>query len=428
MSSSSEGPGGGGIVVTGLGAVCPLGLDAPSFWRRLAAGESGIADIEKIDTSGLRNARGGEVRGFDWSPYGDEGDCDEATAFAYAAAHEALADAALGIGDLNGCGLILGTNFGGAASWEGAADMMRDTEEDEAGGTQVLAPGAAQVLARAPGRVDRELFEQFSPEGALDFLCEGLHLGGPRLALSNACSSGTHAIGLALDWLRLGRCERVLCGGYDGLGISTMAGLSILRTISPDECRPFDLKRSGTLFGEGAGVLLLETWEAAQRRDAKTYALALGYAVNNNAHHLTAPDKGGRGLEMAMRGALRDAKIGADEIDYINAHGTGTQYNDVAETQAIKQVLGERAHAVPVSSIKGATSHTMGAAGALEAIACVLAMQHQTLPPTLNYTTPDPACDLDYVPNVARAARVQTVLSNSSGIGGNNASLVLRVI
>ncbi len=403
------------VVVTGLGCVCPLGLDAPSFWSALSRGHSGIATIEKIDTRGLRNARGGEVKGFDWSLYGDEGDCDEATAFAFAALSEAIADAHLSVQELQSCGLILGTNFGGAASWEAAAEMMREA-------------GDASTWGSTNALVDAETFRQFSPEGGLDFVARSLGIGGRRLALSNACSSGAHALGIAMDWLRLGRCERVLCGGYDGLGLSTLAGLSILRTIAPEECRPFDLKRNGTLFGEGAAVVLLETWESAQRRDAKTYCQALGYAVNNNAYHLTAPDKGGRGLEMAMRGALKDACIGAEEVDYINAHGTGTQYNDLAETQAIKQVLGERAKAVPVSSIKAATSHTMGAAGALEAIACVLAMQDQLLPPTLNLSTPDPQCDLDYVPNQARSARVETVLSNSSGIGGNNTSLVLRVV
>ena len=412
MNSSSQALRSRSVVVTGLGCVSPLGLDAPSFWRALSQAQSGIAPLEKIDTSGLRNPNGGEVRGFDWSVYGDEGDCDEATAFAFAALSEAIADAHLSLSDLQNCGLILGTNFGGAASWEAAAEMMRDD------------PGVASTC----GAVDAETFRQFSPEGALDFVADRLGIGGRRLALSNACSSGTHALGIAMDWLRLGRCERVLCGGYDGLGLSTLAGLSILRTIAPETCRPFDLNRNGTIFGEGAAIMLLETWESAKRRDAKTYCCALGYGLSNNAHHLTAPDKGGRGLEMAMRGALRDAHIGPEELSYINAHGTGTQFNDVAETQAIKQVLGERAPLVPVSSIKAATSHIMGAAGTLEAIACVLAMQNQLLPPTLNYQTPDPACDLDYVPNVARAARVETVLSNSSGIGGNNASIVLQIV
>jgi 3-oxoacyl-(acyl-carrier-protein) synthase len=394
------------IVITGLGCVCPLGNDVPTFWQNLIAGRSGIAPLTKIDTTGLRNAEGGEVRNFDWSHFGEEGDCDEASQFAFAAAHEAVADAHLSDTALRDAGLVFSTNFGGAASWEAVCDMLRDD----------------------PTSVDAELFRQFTPEHTVDYTAQQLGIDGPRVTLSNACSSGGNALGLACDWLRLGRAEKVLCGGHDGLGLSTLAGLSILRTISPDGCRPFDKNRNGTIFGEGAAILVLETWESAQRRNAKVYAEVLGWSVNNNAYHLTAPDKEGAGLERVMNGALRDAKIDAEAVDYINAHGTGTQYNDLAETQAIKKVLGEDAERVPVSSIKGATSHIMGGAGALEAIATTLALVEQTLPPTINYETPDPDCDLDYVPNQARKARITTALSNSSGIGGNNACLALRVV
>ena len=392
------------IVITGMGCVSPLGNDVPTFWNNLIAGKTGIASIEKIDTTGLRNTSGGEVKNFDWSLYGDEGDCDEASQFAFAATSEAIADAHISDSDLRATGIVFSTNFGGAASWEAVCDMAAD------------------------GEVDAELFRQFTLENAADYTAAQLAIEGPRVTLSNACSSGGSAIGLACDWLRTGRASRVLCGGHDGLGLSSLAGLSILRTISPDLCRPFDKERSGTIFGEGAAVLVLETWEEAERRNAKVYAEVLGWAVNNNAHHLTAPDKEGAGLEAVMNAALRDAQISSDKIDYINAHGTGTQYNDLAETQAIKKVLGERAAQVPISSIKAATSHIMGGAGALEAIATVLALQNQILPPTINYQTPDPECDLDYVPNVAREAKLQTALSNSSGIGGNNASVVLQVI
>lgn len=392
------------VVVTGMGCVTPLGNNVPTFWERLIAAQSGIAEIEKLDTTGLRNDTGGEVKDFDWELYGEEGDCDEASQFAFAATHEAVADAHLSDYDLRETGIVFSTNFGGAASWEAACELADS------------------------GATDPELFEQFTLEDAADYTAKNLAIEGPRLTLSNACSSGASAIGLACDWLRSGRARRVLCGGHDGLGLSSLAGLSVLRTVSPDLCRPFDKNRNGTIFGEGAAVLLLETWEEAERRNAKVYAEVLGWAGNNNAHHLTAPDKEGEGLEAVMRAALQDAGVLADEIDYISAHGTGTQYNDLAETQAIKKLLGARAGAVPVSSIKAATSHIMGGAGALEAIATVLAMQNQTLPPTLNYETPDPECDLDYVPNVARQAKVLTALSNSSGIGGNNACVVLRVV
>lgn len=401
MSTPTEKP---RIVVTGLGCVTPLGNDVPTFWNNLISGQSGIGEIEKLDTTGLRNATGGEVKNFDWELYGDEGDCDEASQFAFAATHEAIADAHLSDSALRDTGIVFSTNFGGAASWEAVCDLASE------------------------GVADAELFQQFTLEDAANFAAKTLGIEGPRVTLSNACSSGGSAIGLGCDWLRVGRGRRVLCGGHDGLGLSSLAGLSILRTISPDLCRPFDQNRNGTIFGEGAAVLLLETWEEAERRNAKVYAEVLGWASNNNAHHLTAPDKEGAGLEAVMRAALRDANISVAEVDYINAHGTGTQYNDLAETQAIKKVFGERAQSTPVSSIKAATSHIMGGAGALESIATILAMQNQTLPPTINYETPDPECDLDYVPNVAREAKVLTAISNSSGIGGNNACVVLRVI
>ncbi|HEY0075258.1 MAG TPA: beta-ketoacyl-[acyl-carrier-protein] synthase family protein [Abditibacteriaceae bacterium] len=393
------------IVITGLGCVCPLGNDVPSFWHALIAGESGIAPLTKLDTTGLRNELGGEVKGFDWSIYGEEGDCDEASQFAFAAAHEAVSDAHLSDADLRGAGMVFSSNFGGAASWEFVSELL-------AGGD----------------KVDAELFKQWTLEHAADYTAQRLGIEGPRVTLSNACSSGGNALGLACDWLRLGRCDIALAGGHDGLGLSSLAGLSILRTISPEMCRPFDQKRNGTIFGEGAGILVLETWSSAQKRNAKVYAEILGWAVNNNAYHLTAPDKEGAGLRGVMQGALRDAGIKPEQIDYINAHGTGTQYNDLAETQAIKAVFEGRAAQIPVSSIKAATSHTMAAAGALEAIATTLALVEQTLPPTINYETPDPECDLDYVPNTARKTKIETALSNSSGIGGNNASVVLKVV
>ena len=401
------------IVITGLGCVCPLGNSVPQFWRALLAGASGIAPLDKIDASLLRNPNGGQVRDFEWSQYGEEGDCDEAAQFAFAAAQQAIGDADLSSQNRAQTGLVLGTNFGGAASWEFVCELLGDATANQDCATADLEP------------VDAELFRQFTTEDAAAYIATRLNLGGPQLTLSNACSSGGHAIGLACDWLQMGRAEQVLCGGYDGLGLSTLAGLSILRTISPDACRPFDLNRSGTIFGEGGAVLCLETLESAQERGAKIYARVLGHAVNNNAHHLTAPDKDGRGLEIVMQRALKNANVAPTEVDYLNAHGTGTQYNDLAETQAIERVLGARAAQVPVSSIKGATSHIMGGAGALEAIATALALQTQMLPPTINYQTPDPQCALDYVPNQSRAHEMKIALSNSSGIGGNNASIVL---
>ena len=389
------------IFITGTGTVCPLGNSVAPFWKSLVEGRSAIAPLTKIPVEGLRNPRGGEVSGFDWNHFGEEGDCDEAAQFAFAAALEAASQANLGAGELRELGIVFGTNFGGAASWEAVCDLARD------------------------GLSDPETFRQFLPDHAAFYTASRWENSGPRATISNACSSGAHAIGLAADWLRLGKCEIALAGGFDGLGISTLAGLSILRTISPGELRPFDRNRSGTIFGEGGAMLILETQSSMRKRGAAPLAEFLGWSVNSNAYHLTAPDKDGAGLASVMRRALQNAEIGAEKIGYINAHGTGTPFNDLAETQAIHTVFGARAKELAVSSIKAATSHTMGAAGALEAIATILALQNGILPPTLNLETPDPDCDLDYVPNVAREAKIEVALSNSSGIGGNNASLVL---
>ena len=394
------------IFLTGLGVISPLGLSFDAFWKHLTANQSGIGPLSKLPTAGLRNERGGEVSGFAWAEYGAEGDCDEASQFAYAAALEAAANAGLSDEQRGRAALIFATNFGGAASWEACCDIARD------------------------GDCDPETFAQFLPDDAVNYAAKRFELpdepGAPRATLSNACSSGTHAIGLAADWIRLGRCEVAIAGGFDGLGISTLAGLSILRTISPDEIRPFDARRNGTIFGEGAAMIVLESESSMRARGAAPIAEFLGWSVTNNAHHLTAPDKGGAGLALSMRGALRNARLDAARIDYINAHGTGTQYNDIAETEAIKTVFGARAPELAVSSIKAATSHLMGAAGAIEAIACALALRDGVLPPTLNLEQPDENCDLDYVPLHARAQSIEFALSNSSGIGGNNASLILK--
>jgi len=392
------------IWLTGTGVVCPLGLDTDTFWRRLVVGESGIGPLSKIPTSGLRNARGGQINGFDAGEWVEDGDCDEASAFAFVAATQAAQGAGLSDDERARCGLALGTNFGGAASWELVCELARDGERDP------------------------ETFTQFLPDHAATFLAGQWNNSGPRATISNACSSGAHAIGLAANWLRLGRCDIAVAGGFDGLGLSTLAGLSILRTISPDEIRPFDARRNGTIFGEGAAFVVLETASHARKRGAAPLAKLCGWSVGANAHHLTAPDKGGAGLAFVMERALDDAKWNADSVEYINAHGTGTQLNDLAETQAIQTVFGPHPNDLAISSIKAATSHTMGAAGALEAIATALALSEGTLPPTLNLENPDPELPLDYIPLVSREKQIKRALSNSSGIGGNNACLALEKV
>jgi 3-oxoacyl-(acyl-carrier-protein) synthase len=380
-----------------------------SFWQGLIENRSGIGPITKFDTTGYRNENGGEVTDFAFDPtaFGlpAEAEVDEATQFALVACAEALTDSGLELTDaLADSGLVLSTNFGGATAWEW---FIENQPWDEA----EVAPA---------------LFGEFAFHSAADRAAEAFDLRGPVVTLSNSCSSGTSALGYAADLIRHGRAEVMLAGGYDTLSPSSLSGLSVLRTLTAEDIRPFDRNRSGTLFGEGAGVLVVERRAHAEARGARIYAEILGYGVNNNAYHLTAPDKGGEGMVHALRLAFAEARIVPEEIDYVNAHGTGTPYHDVAETLAIKAVLGDHAYRIPVSSIKAATAHPMAAAGSLEAIASVLAMRDGIVPPTLNYETPDPDCDLDYVPHAAREATVRCVLSISAGIGGNNAAVIVR--
>lgn len=386
------------VVITGMGVVSCLGNSVESLWTSLKAGKSGLAPMSRWDPTGLRNAKMGEVVDFPW-----DDEHDEATQFALHAAREALQHAGLlGTGIVS---LVSSTNFGGAASWDQYLACMQ----------------AGDVDAETA-----ELFREFTYSRTAEVLAATYALTSPIRVLSLSCSSGTAAIGQGLDLIRLGKADAVLCEGHDSLAFSSMAGLSILRTITNDDIRPFDTRRSGTLFGEGAGALVLEDAEHAQARGATIYAEVLGYAVNNNAYHLTAPDKEGDGIVDVLHAALRDADIDSAEIDYVNAHGTGTAYFDVTETKAVKAVLGERAYQIPMSSIKPATGHMMAAAGSVEAIATVCAMHDGVVPPTLNLEQPDTDCDLDYVPGQARAVQVRTAISISSGIGGNNSVVVLR--
>lgn len=389
------------VAITGMGALTCLGEDVDSFWQGLIEARSGIGPIRKFDVSGIRNPEGGEVH--DWNgnhlpPWTFQ--LDEAARFALAAAREAVENAGLGCGSLGDrTGIVLATNFGGARTFERWA-----SGED-----------------RRPGPFYNSL-----PPTATDAAAIYLGASGPRATLSLSCSSGAAAVGLAADWIRLGKADRMIAGGYDALSLYSLAGLSCLRTVTTSKLQPFDLHRSGTVFGEGAGILVLESLESARECGAKPLALLTGWGVNNNAHHLTAPDSKGNGTLHAMRMACAGDGDAPARIDYVNAHGTGTKYNDPAETEALHTFLGDRAFEVPVSSIKAAISHTMGAAGALEAIATVKAIQTGIIPPTLNWQERDPTCDLDYVPNEARQHPVRCALSLSSGIGGNNAALLIE--
>ncbi len=394
------------VAVTGLGVVCCLGKNVPDFWRALTAGERGIARIQRFDPTGLRNEKAGEVRDweFDAAAFGLPQAPDLATQFLLVAAREALGDADLspGAGDPARFGAVLATNFGGSCSWE----------EFVAGWT-----------AGAPSR---RAFEEFRFEGALRHVRRIFGLRGPGGVLSIACAAGTAALGAGLDLIRYGRADRVLCAGHDAFAPSHLAGLSVLRTMSPHDILPFSANRSGTLFGEGAAALVLERLDLAQARGARVQAELLGSWQNNNAYHLTAPDPGGGGMIAVLAEALRDAGAPPEELDYINAHGTGTEYHDPEETHAIETVLGPHAREIPVSSIKGATGHLMGAAGVLEAVATVKTIETGVVPPTMNDGVADPRMSLNFVVNAAQHKQVRCAASISAGIGGSNACVVLR--
>ncbi len=386
------------VVVTGLGIVSCLGNEISSFWANLLAGKNGMRLMSRWDPTGLRNTKMGEVVDFTWN---DEH--DEASQFALSAASSALIDA--NISEFSNLGLVSSTNFGGAAFWDQYLACLTEGEIDSE---------------------TAELFSEFIFSRTADLIKEKFNINGPTRVMTLSCSSGTAAIGQGMDIIRTGKADTVLCEGHDSLAYSSLAGLSILRTITADELRPFDVRRSGTIFGEGAGALILEDAEKAVARGATIYGEVAGYAVNNNAHHLTAPDKAGDGIIAMLKEALRDANTHPNDIDYINAHGTGTAYFDVTETKAVKAVLGDRAYKIPMSSIKPAIGHMMAAAGSVEAIASLLALRDDIVPPTLNHEQPDPECDLDYVSDGARKICINNVISISSGIGGNNSAVILK--
>lgn len=393
------------IVITGMGIVSPLGTGVPVYWDALCRGVSGMRPITRFDTTGFPYSRGGEIDPVPALPAAAGAATDPATMFMLAAAAEAATSAGID-GRSQSCrdmGIVLGTNFGAVQPFE-------------------------QLAAFATGRgpmPPADTLPELSFQSCADRVAAMLGAAGPRIVLSLSCSSGTASIIQAAGLIRAGQAEIALAGGYDALSRFAWAGLGALRTMTRDELRPFDRRRDGTLFSEGAGALVVESLDHARARGVPILAEYLGGALNNNAFHMTAPDKAGEGMAAAMRDALAEAGRAPETVDHVNAHGTGTKYNDAVETLAIKAVFGSHAPRVPVTSIKSMTGHMMGAAGSAEAIASVLTIRDGRIPPTIHYGEPDPECDLDYVVNTARAGTVRTVVSNSAGIGGNNASIVL---
>ncbi len=398
------------VVVTGLGAVSPLGNDAPSTWEGAVAGRSGIDFISSFDASGSPVRVAAEVKDFDPSAVVGPKEArrlDRNIVLAVAAALEAVADAKLdGAYDSSRVGVLFGTAIGGIAGIVEQHDVFRER-------------GADRV---SPYFIPSVLVDAASGQIAL-----ALGIRGPNYAPVSACATGSTAIGEAAEVIRRGDADAVLAGGGEAClhplilaGFCAMRGLAAEEEHPPRASRPFDATRAGFVMGEGAGVLVLEELEAAQARGAQIYAEVLGYGASNDAHHLAQPDPEATGVAEMMRAALHRAEVEPEQVGYINAHGTSTPLGDAAETRAIKEVFGDHAYRLAVSSTKSVMGHCFGAAGALEAMMCVLALRDGVLPPTMNYETPDPECDLDYVPNEARRVQVEIALSNAMGLGGHN--------
>jgi 3-oxoacyl-[acyl-carrier-protein] synthase II len=405
------------VVVTGLGMVTPLGNDVESSWTALVAGESGAGPITQFDTSDYPVSFACEVKDFDptqWIEHKAARRMDRFTHLALAAARQAEADSGLDIASMSErVGAAVATGIGGLKSFESCFDTLND---------------------RGPDRVSPFSIVQIIPNLGAGWVSMELGTRGPLLSECTACAASNMAIGDGLDAIRLGRADAMVCGGTEApvtrVGI---AGFGAMRAISrrnddPKRAsRPFDAERDGFVMGEAGAMLVIEDLEHAQARGATIYAELLGYGVSSDASHVSDPDPTGDNPARAMRMAFADAGIDPSEIDYVNAHGTSTPAGDTSETRVLKLALGEeKARATPISSTKGATGHCLGAAGAVEAIFTVLALDRGVLPPTINYETPDPECDLDYVPNEAREQKIDVAVSNSFGFGGHNACVVLR--
>jgi 3-oxoacyl-[acyl-carrier-protein] synthase II len=404
------------VVITGLGCISPLGNDVSSLWENILSGKSGAQPITHYDASQHKTRFAAEVKDFDSAQLfgGREARrMDRFTQFALAASLQAIESSALKIDDRNRdrIGVLIGTGIGGL-------------------GTLVEQIGIYDQ--RGPARVSPFLVPMMLPDSAGSMVALYLGLRGSNMAVVTACATGTNSIGEAAEMIRRGQADVMLAGGSEAVIVPVaMAALSVMGALSsrneePERAsRPFDLQRDGFVMGEGAAVLVLEALEIAQARGATILAELNGYGSTNDAYHISAPAENGAGAASCMQLALQDAGLGQGEIDYINAHGTSTPLNDKSETAAIKTVFGERAYQIPISSTKSMTGHLLGASGALEALICVKVLQDDMLPPTINYETPDPDCDLDYVPNHARQLRVQHVMSNSFGFGGHNAAIIL---
>jgi 3-oxoacyl-[acyl-carrier-protein] synthase II len=403
------------IVVTGIGIVSPVGCDAPSTWDAIVSGTSGIAGITRFDPTGYQTTFAGEVKNFDPTDRLGRKDArrtDRYTHFAVASALEALERAGLSIDDgiADRVGVLIGSGMGGA---------------------ETLDAGMETVLIEGPARLSPFFMPMFLGNMASGTVAIATGARGPNFAPVSACASSAHAIGEAAAIIRRGEADVMIAGGSEAplarmvvAGFNAMGALSTRNNDPAAASRPFDAERDGFVLGEGGAALILESAEHAARRGAPVLAELAGYGTTDDANHMVQPAPGGAGAARAMTLALAAAGLPPEEIGYINAHGTSTPLNEKFETQAIKAAFGDAAYRVPISSTKSMTGHLLGAAGALEAALAIMAIEQGTLPPTINQTSPDPDCDLDYVPNVARGAAVKHVMTNSMGFGGHNVSLI----
>jgi len=404
------------VVITGMAAITPLGTGVDKFWGNMLAGKSGIGTITRFDASAFPTRIAGEVKDFDPSLYMDKKEArrmDRFTQFAVAGAGMALSDAKIDMENLqkDRVGVVLGSGIGGMETLEDTARVLHE---------------------KGPGRVSPFFVPMMIGNMAAGQVAIAMGVTGPNITVVTACASATNAIGESFKMIERGVVEVVITGGTEAsitplalAGFCSMKALSTNNDEPAKASRPFDAKRDGFVMGEGTGIIILESLEHAQKRGAAIYAEIIGYGSSADAYHITAPAPGGVGMAKAMREALNDAGIKPEDVDYINAHGTSTDFNDKYETMAIKTVFGEHARELAVSSTKSMTGHLLGAAGGIELVATALAVKNDQVPPTINYENPDPDCDLDYVPNKARKLKVNYAMSNSFGFGGQNATVLI---
>ncbi len=409
------------VVITGLGVISPVGNDLESFWQSIQAGRSGVSRYTAFDSEKFDSKIAGEVRDFDPKPFyknpKDVRRSDRYTQFAVAATKMGINDSGLDLSavDLDRAGVMIGSGVGGLATMEEQVTKM---------------------LTRGPNRTSPFMIAMMISNMASGFISMEYGLRGPNMAIVTACATANHCMGEAWRIIKFGDADVMITGGSEAcivpVGIAGFCSMRALSTLNDDPeraSRPFDKDRDGFVMGEGAGVVVLEEYEHAKKRGAKIYCELAGYGLTADAYHMTAPLPEGEGAARCMAMAMKHAKVNPEEVDYINAHGTSTPIGDICETKAMKKAFGQHAsNGLLVSSTKSMTGHLLGAAGAVEMAACVMAMRDGIIPPTINLDNPDPECDLDYVPHTAREKKVKTVISNSFGFGGHNSSVLIKAI